>query len=552
MKCTNCGNEVEQTSRYCAVCGTPVLEDLEIDHEQIKDAFYQKQVKAASYYVQDEKRKIVRQRINVPANRRKITESKNGAKLQKGLAFLVLAAFLFALIATTAIGRQLVAEVGVNKDGSGMVAVNGVIYNNAGGINSDFEGEEINLYTDPGGKIGAFVLEDGDVFLIESNLRKKHITDGGDEIEMNYSGEYIYIATKRDSKYGEALLVYNVKSRKIINLKEDIGVDYMVASPDGKTVVYSTVGGIYMTGIGGVETKISESGYCALSVSNDRKVVFFTDYEKGLMCWKNGEIKQVCENDLTEAVINSDCTKILYTSCDDDKEFLNYYDSDSLEDKKKIVENCTGLNHKQNSVMTITRAANYLPESDTFEGVIVESLNELYWLDGNADAVRINEFSEYKFSCNEFKLFVFDGENILLTSYEAGECADKVVYTPEGYMVDFAVSDDYETLWIVYEDKIVMNRNGHDKTILTAETGEFDIDCMQKDPLTGDIYCITPKGKLYKFDEKKGAVHVTSLNEGDLFCGSPYELYGMTLPIIYSSDFTDYRCLVYGNIVDVE
>ena len=549
MKCSNCGCEVNSESRFCENCGTPLPRDILLEENATKEIEEKVAVQLAK---EDKITKSPAPRYSVPNNpvyagKQKLKPGiKVSPKIILGILGAVAVIFMFCGI--TSLFKKLVTEKSVYAKGSGMVAVNGVICNNAGAINFEFKGEDYDFYTDTKGEIGVIRPDDNKVYLIDSDLSTTLITTGCDEICMNYTGEYIYFTTDNKSKHGEGLFVYDVKNKELRQLKADGYIYNMVSSPDGKTLLYSNYEGIKMIGVGGIETLISDEGFYTYAVSNDRKLAYFSDFDDKFSCWKDGEIIEIDNKELWGTVANSDCTKILYTTYDDSKKFINYFDSNTLESKKNIVKDFYHVYYRGNAINYFD--PQFLSDADSFEGLIIEGSEDYCWLNKDMEAVHMDKCSDYFFSDTEFKVFSYDGDSIFLSSYGDGDCDTKKVYTSEAYIREYTVSDNAETLWISFSDKVIMYKNGVEETVLTVEKKSYNHFSLCNDPLTGGVYCIDPEGELYLLDEEKGAVPIMKLKKGDHFYNISHLSNGEDGMLIASEGYRKKKYYVYGHFID--
>ncbi|MBO4458372.1 MAG: zinc ribbon domain-containing protein [Butyrivibrio sp.] len=568
MRCPNCGCEVNKESGFCDNCGAPLKKEIAFEENAINEKEIEEKIAAElaqnDKFPQLEKELFEKSSSAKESVSNKKNEVKPGTKVspknkvkpgikvspKKAVGVFCVVAVIFMVIGIASLSyKRSISEKNVFANGSGMVAVSGVICNNEGAINYKFMGQEFDLYTDTDGKIGAFILENGKVYLVNSDLSETLIAEKAHEMCMNVTGEYIYIATDVDSEYGRGLLAYDVRNRELRLLKDDIYIVRLVASPDGKTVLYSSTLKVGMIELSGKETFVSGGGFHVYSVSNDRKVVFFADLEGDLRCWKDGQIIDIDTTEIWFVAVNSDCTKILYTDYSLEESFvcLNYFDSNTLEDKKDIKKHISDIYYKGKRLESL--GTEYFPDEQSLDGVIIELNDDIFWLDKNMEPVHIAKHSDYRFYDGDFKLFLYDNDKISLASYESEECNIKEMCTVEGNLRDYAVSDDCKTLWIAYKDKLVMRKNGIEKTILTAEKEDFKRESLRNDPLTKDIYFIAPSGEFYKLDEETGAIFVTKLERGDrLYRGAYYEEVPNVV-VIFSDDWKHMKYYVYGHVI---
>ncbi|SFU32058.1 zinc ribbon domain-containing protein [Butyrivibrio sp. M55] len=461
MRCTDCGREINNGSKFCPYCGVPV--------------------------------------------------KKKNEKLL--LIVLVVAIFAIAagavcVIVSSVFGR--IKEGGAvsqeAKSGINMVAVNGQIFNSSGAVNDKFKGTDYyEFYTDPEGAVG-MIFADGGVYMIDSALKETLIDDGCVDAVMNYTGEYVYIATSEKSKLGKGLCVYSTKDNSY-NLIEACDITYLsciTASPDGNTVLVSRGDGIFIMGLDGTSEKIYDEQHSVsnvFAVSNDRKVAYFSpDPGEGLFCWKEGNVINLYNEYFGGYIaLNSDCKKIMFENTDG----LRYFDSNAMNESKVILSYpYFDAIFKGKEFFYSDVDANYFPGADSFEGMYIKADRSSYWLNADMEAVCKSDSLAYAYSDREFKVYDIEDDSIKAILYKDGETQTEELYHNDNGVYDVAVSDNGEVLWILLDDKIVTYKDGKVMSEAFKVPGDgFSIGNIMNDPLSDKAYCLSDNGTVFALDE---------------------------------------------------
>ena len=462
MRCTDCGREINNGSKFCPYCGVRV------------------------------------------------------SKKKEKLLLIILVVAIFAIVAgavcvivSSVFGR--IKEGGKAsqeaKSGIGMVAVNGQIFNSSGAINDKFKGADYyEFYTDPEGAVGMMFANE-EVYLIDSGLKETLIDNGCVDAVMNYTGEYIYIATSEKSKLGKGLCVYSTKDNSY-NLIEECDITFsscITASPDGNTALVSRSDGIYIMSLDGTSEKIYDEQYSVskvLAVSNDRKVAYFSpDPGEGLFCWKEGNVINLYNEYFSgDIALNSDCKKILFKNMGDG---LRYFDSNEMSESKVILSSShLDASFKGREFIYSDAEVDYFPGADSFEGMYIIADRSSYWLNADMEAVCKSDSMACAYSDREFKVYDIEDGSIKAITYKDGETQTEELYHNDNGVYDVAVSDNGEVLWILLYDKIVTYKDGKVVGEAFKVPGDsFSIGNIINDPLSDKAYCLSDNGTVFVLDE---------------------------------------------------
>ena len=403
--------------------------------------------------------------------------------------------------------------------GDNMASVNGVIFNSAGAVNAEFQGNNnYKFFTDPKGEVG-MIFVNGEVYLIDSGLNTTLIDSDCADAVMNYTGKYIYIASSEESKLGKGLCVYDVDANEYKFLEEcDISESFCISvSPDGNVALVSRGDGVFIIGLDGTSEKIYEPGkeaFHAVAVSNDKKVAFFYPArQEGFLCWRGGETVQFSDTKIYGGIaVNSDCKKILYKV---PSEELKYFDSGTMNEAKIVVQSDSVSAYiKGREFVFAEPDVSYYADVDSFEGTYITSNKGSFWVNANMDAVCNDEYRTTVCSNQGDKVYDYDDEGKIIYSitYKNGATHKEEIYHDYRFILDFTVSDDDRLLWIALENKIILCKDGKEfKDALTISEDSLSVNCLKTDPLTGKVFCLTNKGNIYMFDENGNPTEVCTV-----------------------------------------
>ena len=466
MKCNNCGREISDTSNFCVYCGTQV---------------------ANQRYAQN------------AATTGNMAEAKTNASDKKGkIALIVLVVIIFAVISgiicafafnlvkkyvmpelarITDINTDTNADTNTNANtntnshtnisvsGNAMVVVDGAIFNSAGGVNEQFKGAEgYEFYSDAEGTVGVIFVE-GEVYLIDSKLNTTLIDDNCVDVSMNFTGNYVYVATSEKSKLGKGLCVYNTKDNSYNLIEECDIIDSccVTASPDGNTALVSRTDGLFIMGVDGTSENIFDENqfFNVISVSNDRQVAYFSpQMGKGVFCWKDGNVIKIYDGEFNSfsgnVALNADCKKILFKKSG---EGLRYFDSNEMSESKVILSDAyVDAYYKGRGFILSDITVNYFPEAETFEGMYLVADRSSYWLNSDMEAVCKTDGFSTSYSRREFKVYDIEDSSINAIIYKDGKTQTKELYHGDNVVYDVAVSDDESVMWILLYDKSLLTK----------------------------------------------------------------------------------------------
>ena len=560
MKCNNCGREISDTSNFCVYCGTQVA-----NQQYAQNAAAMGNISLAKP-----------QNVQNPAAMGNMAEAKANASDKKGkIGLIVLVVIIFAVISgiicnfafnlvkkyvmpelarITDINTDTNTNTNISVSGNAMVVVDGAIFNSAGGVNEQFKGAEgYEFYSDPEGTVGVIFVE-GEVYLIDSKLKTTLIDDNCVDVSMNFTGNYVYVATSEKSKLGKGLCVYNTKDNSYNLIEECDIIDSccVTASPDGNTALVSRTDGLFIMGVDGTSENIFDVNqfFNVISVSNDRHVAYFSpQMGKGVFCWKDGNVIKIYDGEFNSfsgnVALNADCKKILFKKSG---EGLRYFDSNEMSESKVILSDAyVDAYYKGRGFILSDITVNYFPEAETFEGMYLVADRSSYWLNSDMEAVCKTDGFSTSYSRREFKVYDIEDSSINAIIYKDGKTQTEELYHGDNVVYDVAVSDDESVMWILLYDKIVTYKDGKVVGEALKVPGDgFSIGNIMNDPLSDKAYCLSDNGTVYVLDENGNHDEIGKVDNAYGFWDE-YSA-GKSIISVESDDYT-LSYIVYGNIV---
>lgn len=446
------------------------------------------------------------------------------------------------------------SHTNISVSGNAMVVVDGAIFNSAGGVNEQFKGAEgYEFYSDPEGTVGVIFVE-GEVYLIDSKLKTMLIDDNCVDVSMNFTGNYVYVATSEKSKLGKGLCVYNTKDNSYNLIEECDIIDSccVTASPDGNTALVSRTDGLFIMGVDGTSENIFDVNqfFNVISVSNDRHVAYFSpQMGKGVFCWKDGNVIKIYDGEFNSfsgnVALNADCKKILFKKSG---EGLRYFDSNEMSESKVILSDAyVDAYYKGRGFILSDITVNYFPEAETFEGMYLVADRSSYWLNSDMEAVCKTDGFSTSYSRREFKVYDIEDSSINAIIYKGGKTQTEELYHGDNAVYDVAVSDDESVMWILLYDKIVTYKDGKVVGEALKVPGDgFSIGNIMNDPLSDKAYCLSDNGTVYVLDENGNHDEIGKVDNAYGFWDE-YSA-GKSIISVESDDYT-LSYIVYGNIV---
>ncbi|WP_026666880.1 zinc ribbon domain-containing protein [Butyrivibrio sp. AE2005] len=561
MKCNNCGREISDSSNFCVYCGVQV----------VKPQYTQNAAATGNISLAKPQNAQNSAAMGNMASAKVNTSDKKGK-----IALIVLVVAIFAVIsgiigtvAFNLVKKYVIPELAgitdtntntnantnINVTGNAMVVADGAIFNSSGAVNEQFKGAEgYEFYSDPEGTVGVIFVE-GEVYLIDSELKTTLIDDSCVDVSMNFTGNYVYVATSEKSKLGKGLCVYNTKDNSYNLIEECDIIDSccITASPDGNTALVSRTDGLFMMGLDGKSENIFEAAnqyFNVISVSNDRHVAYFSpQMGEGLFCWKDGNVIKIYDDDFRSfsgyVALNADCKKILFKKLG---EGLRYFDSDEMSESKVILSDShIDAYYKGRGFTFSDISVNYFPEAENFEGMYLIADRSSYWLNSDMEAVCKTDGYATSYSSREFKVYDIEENSINAITYKDGKTQTEELYHDDHGVYDVAVSDDESVMWILLYDKIITYKDG--KVVgeaLKVSNDGFSIGNIMNDPLSDKAYCISDSGTVFVLDENGNHDEIGKVDNAYGFWD---EYSGGKSLISVESEEDTLAYIIYGKIV---
>ncbi len=330
MKCTKCGFENEENSRFCQSCG------------------------ASFEAVEAEKTEEVAQ--EAPAKKCCGLLKNKAALIGLGalVAFVLLLVIVISAIANSGNGfieRECEYEIIQNEEGDLVVLSGKKLIKDKIDIETPEEADW-EMMTSLDGSVALVLVEDVDgeddvntLYVIKKNKITKVADVEDDDAMISVNGDVVLYNEIDEENETSTLICYTVKNGKtkeIFKSDEEKSISRYAVSPDGKTVVY-TVNELEEEGDGEVKhvtyiyngkksEKIMTSDVMVIAVSNKAKYIYGAvqeEKEEGTdtilyIYNKKGEKETKLGNVSGNIMFNADCTQAVYTTRNDKGDTYSY------------------------------------------------------------------------------------------------------------------------------------------------------------------------------------------------------------------------------------
>lgn len=537
MKCSKCGQEFPEGTRFCENCGTELIAEVQPAEEvqQAEDkaadtpAVVAAPVEEAVPVAEVKKEEV-----------KKESRPENGEKPEKGgkkLLLPIAAVVVLLLLLVSVFGgkksgyrsfdKNTIVQMFEEDDAVYVLTADGTIKElKVDGCNSEIYSADRSTV--------AF-LDDDDELMIYKN--GKLISTGIDDVESICVSAYgDTVAYLSDVKNGDGTLyLYDVKKKKEKEIEEDVHRGTIVLSPNGKTVAF----------VGDYEDSEDFKGYYSVGgrksveVGKEKQVFAIADkaayiyYKDGDRLYakkgkKDGEKLATGVGSFT-AYFNADMTQMLYSS--DGKMYI----TNKAKEKVKVCgDEVYGMVLPQDAI-----SGSYSTARGTINLTFVKSFakqlvyagyfgGDIYYIKPNFESVKTaSNVIQYALAKNGKKMYMIGSKQELIAITDFAKGGKKKEMTNEGDLTAFVTDVNLKKVYVMNEDDELMFVKSGKKTKKVAD--DVTGCALSKDGAT--CYFVVEDETLYY--SKNAGKKVKIKEEDNIEC---IGLNGVVLVSIYDGD----------------
>ncbi|RKM57325.1 hypothetical protein D6853_04740 [Butyrivibrio sp. X503] len=564
MRCNNCGNELNEGTKYCSICGFP------IEQAQKGNNIVQQPVQPSSKWGGASTALKHKTEIIV---------------LASIIGVLILSAVIFAIIyfgsgfekpgkfvasntaessgvsssdtdeddakASDSSEADNTTEKSVSDIGKWEVShititeIDGVLYNNQGLSSDEFKDNIEECYFSKDSSVCAVLDKQNNLYFVRGDLSSELLEKGSFAVFSGDNSCLIYLnnaSIKRfDCQTSETTFIAKADS-----------IDETAISPNGEFIAFlhaehkdgDTKYNYYVYSKDGTEVSCTSTviAYRIEGVSNDGKKIYFQSYALGegaVYCLKDGEFIRIeGSEDHGRAYFDFAMDNALIEKDD----AIYYFSSETCKSEKIASGKACAVYPKRYYNNYIT-AVMY---DSRLEGCVIEYDDKFYWIDDKMELIAISDEClvsgcDFVGGADGKYRFLYQGnKNIHLITYDNGATDDKLFYQCDSEIFDIAADPDYNEVWISsFNNEIYhITESGAEKigydNLVNAIRIAYDMFCERI------VFCGDDKKVAYKDSDG----NIITIREDCEYVGSQYPFSSKTV----CTDSNGKHYIIYGNL----
>ena len=514
MKCSNCGADLAEGTKFCGACGTAVAAEAVVEEPIVAEAPAETAETPETVETTEPKKekgpnKVMLALAAFGAKVKTVAQpvvdkckpfvEKNKLWIAGGACLAILLITVLIVIGACNSGNGFIAvehaiDAGVSEDGEVLVR-----FDNKKMIKTGIEAKSVkDRQYSIDGNVMAFRTNDNQLVVVKG---KKTTVVAENVIEYILSVDGTGIGFVTDEEDGAALHLMKVGKKKAKTVMEQAPTTFDL-SPDGKSMVYTKLdedsGEVELMFFSGSKSKkITSSNVDLVGLSNKGKQIYVVgendEGDKILYCYNTrGNKKKVGSCVTTGFIFNNDHTQILFydgnLSWSDGIEAKTYVSVKGKEAKRISSSFAIPLIPNSSTGHDNDNAATF-PSDDLFNKVYAcqkDSQTNLWLLKKNENRSKRLASNVSEAVLDESGKYVYygtKGNNLKMLKISHGErAADKAKIIAED-VENFVVTSDRSKVYFVSDDALysVNGKTGKGKKTIAAENVGYSLALNQKD-----------------------------------------------------------------------